>query len=183
MRPGISRFRVRRFAPPRNDSLNQQPGDLAERNLPLRKQNRGGFAFPIASAGLKRILYAQAMFEDKPCIQRPAGVGLGPGGFPHHQDGAADVIERARHLPRALFQRGLGRDALGENQRPVQRKAQAIPESRRNERGFIKQFCEYGPQGPVGAALADCAGDDIERVDVAGAFPSRISRACTHSSM
>ena len=81
------------------------------------------------------------------------------------------MIEAAGHLSCTLFQRGLGGDALRDRERPVKRKAQAIAKSRRNQRGLIQQFPERDLKGAVGVALADRAGDDIERVDVAGTFP------------
>jgi hypothetical protein len=72
-RPGISRFRVRVFDAPRNDAQGyklplEQPNDLGKQNLPLRKHKFRGFVFPFAIARRKRVLRAQAMFEDEPRI-------------------------------------------------------------------------------------------------------------------
>jgi len=62
-------------AAPRNDGLKlEQPGDVGYQNLPIQKQNFRRLAFPIAGVGLKRILRAQAMFERKSRMQRPARI-------------------------------------------------------------------------------------------------------------
>ncbi len=111
------------------------------------------------------------MLENKSRVQGPPRIGPRLGCLPNHQDRARDVIEAACHLPRARFEGGVGGDPLGERKRPVKRKAQAVPKCRRDQRGLIQQFLELGLKSAVGAALADGAGDDIERVDVAGAFP------------
>jgi len=79
-----------------------------------------------------------------------------------------------------LLARGIGRDAFGETQRAVEHLAQAIAERRRDRCGFIQQFQKCCLQCLVRAALADGAGDDVERVDVAGAFPEHADMGVTN---
>src|SRR5207247_419480 len=116
-----------------------------------------GFALPFAVTGLKRILRGQAVFEDEPRVQGPAGIRPRLGCFPCHQNRACDVIKAARRPSCVFFESGLGGDPLREHERPLKRKAQTIPKSRRNQRGFIQQFLERALQGAVAAALADRA--------------------------
>jgi hypothetical protein len=85
---------------PGNDGSHiEQPGDLVDRNLVLRKYDFPGLALPIPGARLKRILRAEAMFEHEPRIQGPARIQPRPGRFGCHQDGADAARSRANCSP------------------------------------------------------------------------------------
>ena len=62
------RFARTRWLAPQGDGLSKQPGDLGDRNLPLREHEFFGLALPFAIAGRKRVLRGEAVIEDEPRI-------------------------------------------------------------------------------------------------------------------
>ena len=69
-------------ASPRNDELNEQPGNFPNRHAPLRQQHFRRLPLPFALPRRQRILRAQAMFQHQPRIERAARIGAGTGWLP-----------------------------------------------------------------------------------------------------
>ena len=111
------------------------------------------------------------MIEHEPRQQCAPPIRTRPAGFPCHQHRAGDVVKAARRSTCIRLQRRFGGDAVGKIERSLQCRAQAVAECGRNRGRLVQPLAERCGQRAVRATLADGARHDIERVDVAGAFP------------
>ena len=127
----------------------------------------------------QRILRAQAMFQHQPRKQRAARIGAGPGGLRGHQHGAGDVIERARRLPRVLFQRG---SAATRSAKASARSSVCRRRSRKAAGIAAASSSNFVSAAAMACARGSCRrrADDVERVDVAGAFPEHADLGVAH---
>ena len=119
----------------------------------------------------ERINRRQTVGQNEAREQGAACVGAGAGAFPGKQDRAGDVVESGRGLAGQSFRLLDAATCSARCDGAVERIAEGVAEGRWQAVAFCQPAAQHRLQRVVCAGLADRAVDNIQRVDVAGAFP------------